>query len=259
MLKVYRGINEDGDNVVFTDGDSDELIKGAIEEFSGNKEGEPKGGTCATLIGKMDTVEVHPDDEPVEKLVANDLEEATDDLVDEKLTKLNEELAKRGLRIIEGTAESRTVQVKKAAEEEDGEDQVDEEEERTVLAVVLEPNDGGDGNPLDPDLQGDIYSADAVKDTAWGWMEKGGKIGLMHQLDISEKVAVLESYVALADFDVETSNGATYKIRKGVWVLRIKIYDDLLWKKAKDGTLGAFSVGGTAQVQDLGGAEGSKE
>jgi hypothetical protein len=249
MLTVYRGIDAEGKTVVFLDGDPDMLLKNAMESFSGNEEGDPRGGSCATSIGKIAKVEIQPE-KPVEKLVCPELEDATDDQVDEELENLNKQLAENGLRIIDGTAETRMVKVKKDDDDAD-EDQVEEEEERTVLAVVLEPNDGEDGNPLDPDLQGDIYNKDAVRNTAWGWMEKGGKIGLMHQLDITDKVAVIESYVALADFDFETTSDGTYKIRKGVWVLRLKIYDDLLWKKAKDGTLGAFSVGGTAQVQDL--------
>jgi len=245
MLDIYRGINESGNTIVFIDGDPEQLIQKAAEKFSGNEVGVPNGGTTATRIGQVDGCLITPEDELVEKQVAPNLKKGTDEAVDEELQKLNREIAERGIKIVPGSAESRMIKV--AGEVEGTEE---EEEERTVLSVVLEPNDGEDGAPLSPDTQGDIYSKEAVKNTAWGWMEKGGKIGLMHQLDVSEKVAVLESYVALSDIVIEEGT-KNYTIRKGSWVLRLRIYDDLLWKKAKDGTLGAFSVGGTAQVEYL--------
>lgn len=245
MLDIYRGLNESGDTIVFLDGDPDQLIQKAAEKFSGDEVGVPNGGTTAIKIGKVEGCIIAPEEELIEKQVAPNLREGTDDAIDEELHKLNMEIAKRGIKIVPGSAETRMIKVE--GEEEGTEE---EEEERTVLSVVLEPNDGEDGAPLAPDTQGDIYSKEAIKNTAWGWMEKGGKIGLMHQLDVTDKVAVLESYVALSDIVIEEGT-KKYTIRKGSWVLRLRLYDDLLWKKAKDGTLGAFSVGGTAQVQYL--------
>lgn len=249
MLKIYRGLDKSGKSVVFIDGEPSDLCLKTAEEYSGNQMGEPANDTVATLIGKVGwSVTPVVDNQDV---VVSAMDVGTNESI---ISKLNAEIARRGIRVIDGSAETHQVRVCKV--DDAGEKVETEEEERTVLSVVLEPNDGEDGNPLSPDTQGDIYSAEAIRNTAWGWMEKGGKIGLMHELDITGKVAVIESYVALADFDIETTDGKTYKIRKGTWILRLRIYDDLLWQKAKDGTLGAFSVGGVAEVEDLEQAEG---
>jgi hypothetical protein len=139
--------------------------------------------------------------------------------------------------IVKGSAQEKLL---KSSEDDE------EEEERTVVSVVLEPNDGEDGAPLDPDTQGDIYSADAIEKTAHGWMKKGGHIGLMHEFDISESVSVLESNIAPVDFEL---NGQ--EIRKGSWLLKLQIVDDELWKAVKAGTFGAFSVGGFKTSVDV--------
>lgn len=116
-------------------------------------------------------------------------------------------------------------------------------EERYVMSLVLEPNDGTAGAPLKPDTQGDVYSAAEVRKTAHGWMEKGGQVDLQHNWQPlgNAKVRVLESYIAPVDFKL-----GDYAVRKGSWLLGLRVLDDTLWSAIKSGTIGAFSVGGTA-------------
>lgn len=120
-------------------------------------------------------------------------------------------------------------------------------EERYVLSLVLEPNDGDTG-PLKPDTQGDVYSADDIRQAAHKWMEHHGKSDLEHSWEDlgKQKVRVLESYLAPADFEL---NG--YNIVKGTWMLALRIADDELWKAVKNGEIGAYSIGGTAMREPV--------
>jgi len=115
------------------------------------------------------------------------------------------------------------------------------DDERFVLGVVLEPNDGTEGAPLDPDTQKDIYSAEDIRESAHKFMEKFRNIGLMHKGVINSKVKILESYVAPVEMNV---NGT--KVRKGTWLLAVRVLDDALWRAIKRGDLTGFSIGGSA-------------
>ena len=114
-------------------------------------------------------------------------------------------------------------------------------EEQFVLGVVLEPNDGEDGNPLDPDTHNDIYSVDEVRGAAHRWLADYRHTGLMHTFDVSDSVEVVESYLAPMDLEIEGQ-----AVRKGTWLLGLKILDLALWQEIKDGVLNGLSAGLTA-------------
>lgn len=111
----------------------------------------------------------------------------------------------------------------------------DEEDERTVLGIVLEPET--------VDSQKDIYSAEAIKQSAWGWAERWQKFGLMH-VEIIPGVRLLETYLAPVAFSI-----GDRRIKKGTWLLRVRVIDDAVWADVKSGKLTGFSIGGTANRQ----------
>ena len=124
----------------------------------------------------------------------------------------------------------------------------DPKDERFVLGVVLEPDV--------VDAQGDIYSADEIREAAHRFMQDFGGLGLMHRFRVNDQVKVLESYLAPVDFEI---GGA--KVRKGTWLLAVRILSDELWEQVKEGKLTGFSIGGSArrvpETQD--GNEGNEE
>ena len=167
-----------------------------------------------------------------------DADKATSiELLDDAVTKLE------AARAVTKGIVARGVRVARLAKEE----APAEDEERFVLGLVLEPNDGADG-PRKPDTQGDVYSAKAIRDAAHNWMEHHGQVDLNHSWRALGKnaVRVLESYLAPADFDIGDGDDA-YHVVKGTWLLGLRIADDGLWQKVQTGKLGAFSIGGTAQ------------
>lgn len=147
---------------------------------------------------------------------------------------VNKGIMAKGLKIL-----SQTAVIRKA---EDG-----ETEERYVLSLVLEPNDGEKGAPLKPDTQDDIYSEEDVRKACHAWMEFHGAMDLNHSWKSlgKERVRTLECYLAPVAFSIGEGDAA-YKIVKGTWMLAIRVIDDELWKGVKSGQLGAYSIGGTA-------------
>lgn len=167
-------------------------------------------------------------------------EESDDEIESEKaaecariqvaVRELNKAIEARGLRLLKDST-----RVTKA---DDG------TEERFILSLVLEPNDGTAGAPLNPDTQDDIYSADEIRTTAHGWMENFGHVDLQHNWQALGKseVSILESYLAPVDFQLGDN-----KVLKGTWMLGLRVKNDILWDAIKAGEIGAYSVGGTAQ------------
>ncbi len=107
------------------------------------------------------------------------------------------------------------------------------EEEQYVLGVVLEPEV--------EDSQGDIYSADEIRKSAYTFMENFGDMGLQHNGIVNDQIKILETYIAPTDFEIE---GQT--IQKGTWMLGARIVDESLWQDVKKGALTGWSIGGSA-------------
>ncbi len=106
-------------------------------------------------------------------------------------------------------------------------------EERYVLGVVLEPES--------VDAQKDIYSAAEVREAAHRFMEEYRNLGYMHRELLGDQVKILESYVAPVEFEIDGK-----KVKKGTWLLAVRVLDERLWQLVKSGELTGFSIGGSA-------------
>jgi len=128
-----------------------------------------------------------------------------------------------------------------------------EEEERIIFGIVLEPNDGEKrGIPLDPDAHGDIYSQEDVKKAAYSFMEDddAGNRGYMHQFFMNDDFTLLENFVTKGKTEVDTENGPI-KLRKGTWVISVRVNSDAVWTMIKNKEITGFSIGGTAEVEEI--------
>ena len=104
-------------------------------------------------------------------------------------------------------------------------------EERFVLGVVLEPDV--------VDSQNDFESEDDIRKAAHTFMEHFTQLGKQHEEIVTGKLKVLESYLAPADFDIGDE-----KVKKGTWLMAIRVNDDELWESVKKGSFTGFSIGG---------------
>jgi DNA adenine methylase len=107
-------------------------------------------------------------------------------------------------------------------------------DERYVMGIVLEPDV--------VDAQGDTYSAEEIRGAAHKFMEDFGGLGLMHRMRVNGQVKVLESFLAPTSFKV-----GEREVKKGTWLLAVRILADELWERVRDGDLTGFSIGGSAR------------
>jgi hypothetical protein len=105
------------------------------------------------------------------------------------------------------------------------------DEERFVLGVVLEPDV--------IDSQNDFETIEDIRKAAHTFMEHFSQLGKQHEEIVTGKLKVLESYLAPADFDIGEE-----KVKKGTWLMAIRVTDDDLWESVKKGTFTGFSIGG---------------
>jgi DNA adenine methylase len=138
------------------------------------------------------------------------------EIVGEELARVGAEVLKQSVRICKADANG---------------------EERYVLGVVLEPQDPDHLR----DSQGDVYTAETIRQTAYLFMEEYRNIGLQHSGLINDQVKILESWIQRED---TTIGGQT--VKAGTWLMAVRVLDDELWAAVKDGRITGFSIGGTA-------------
>lgn len=110
-------------------------------------------------------------------------------------------------------------------------------EKKVFTAVVLRPNE--------VDLHGDIYSEEVVEKACYDYLEYSRGANLQHLVD-TQLAAPVESYIAKSDFSLGEG-----QVKAGDWVLSMRINNDELWEKCKSGEFTGFSVGCTANVEDI--------
>lgn len=113
-----------------------------------------------------------------------------------------------------------------------------DEDERLVTGVVLEPDE--------VDAQNDTISAETIKEAAHEFLSEYNrltKLGLMHRMFGNLGINLVESWIAKGDFKLGEQD-----IKKGTWLMTVKVMDDALWKKVKSGQITGFSIGGNALV-----------
>jgi len=111
-------------------------------------------------------------------------------------------------------------------------------EKRQVTGVVLEPGT--------VDAQKDTVDEAVIEKAAHNFLARyreSTKLGLMHTIFGQIGVTLVESYVS----EVAMKLGGK-KVKKGSWIMKVKIENDQLWKKIKAGKITGFSIGGIATV-----------
>lgn len=102
-----------------------------------------------------------------------------------------------------------------------------------VYCVVLSPEE--------TDLQDDIMSAEDIEKTAHDYLVNARVVGRVHRSKMDADV--VESYIAPQDFNADGQFGPQV-VKKGAWVIGIKVLDPMDWKKVLSGEYTGVSVGG---------------
>ncbi len=109
---------------------------------------------------------------------------------------------------------------------------IEKEDERIVCGIVYQPDE--------VDAQGDEASEEEIRKAAYDFMENCRTFKLLHK-GKSIDVAILESYIAPQELTI-----ADQAIKKGSWVVTVRVNDLKIWKLIKNGDLTGFSMAGTA-------------
>jgi len=110
---------------------------------------------------------------------------------------------------------------------------VKEGDEHIVYGIVYEPDE--------TDTQGDTASADEIRKAAHGFVEHSQAIKMNHNGD-QINASLLESYLAPQELQI-----AGRTIKKGTWIMSVRINDLYVWEKIKKGELSGFSMAGLGQ------------
>lgn len=109
-----------------------------------------------------------------------------------------------------------------------------------VYCVVLEPDT--------VDSQGDIMTAEDIEFTAHRYLIKARLIGSGHSKQI--EAAPVESFIAPQDLQYEGQNGPQ-TVKKGSWIIGIKVFDPKEWQKVENGEYTGVSVGGKGLREEV--------
>lgn len=114
------------------------------------------------------------------------------------------------------------------------------EELREVTGVVLQPEV--------TDAQGDIMDADVIAKAAGDFLARFNKsttLGYMHN-QFNKRFELRQSFVAPDNIVI-----ANKTVKKGAWLMVVKVLDDKVWESVKKGKITGFSIGGKAKVKKL--------
>jgi hypothetical protein len=139
--------------------------------------------------------------------------------------------------------------LKEDDDEEDDEDEVSKVLKSYRVPIIKTAGDqqivyGVVSEPGVEDLQGDVLSESEIRKACHKFMQTGQRIGKEHQGPA--KASIIESYIAPTDFKC---NGQP--VRKGSWIMAVKVHDKGLWQAVKKGEITGFSIAGTGSRTPL--------
>lgn len=216
--------------------DSD-IVRGILDDL-----GDP--GLKEYLTGWLAENDLEKDDtDGMVEEVAEEIAEKVEDIVEEVLgggassgAEMEPDLDKSD---DEDEDEDEEPDLEKSEDEDEDEDEVGKSwtvpvfksrDQQIAYGVVSEPDT--------EDLQGDILTAGEIQKACHQFMRKSQKIG--HEHKGQANVDIIESYIAPLDFEC-----GGQIVRKGSWVMGVKINDPLIWRAVKTGDITGFSIAGT--------------
>ena len=104
-------------------------------------------------------------------------------------------------------------------------------ENHFVTGIVYEP--------MTEDAHGNFMTEEEITKAAYWFAKNGDGVDLQHSFEPLEKAAVVESWVAKADF---ACGGET--VKKGTWLMTVEVADEKVWDAVQKGEITGFSMGG---------------
>lgn len=110
-------------------------------------------------------------------------------------------------------------------------------ESHYVFGIVYEP--------MTEDTQGNYMTEEEIAKAAYWFAENQGSVDLQHSFEALEGATVVESYIAKCDEEIEGQ-----AIKKGTWLMTVKITDPEIFDDIKKGDITGFSMGGVGTYSE---------
>ncbi len=93
--------------------------------------------------------------------------------------------------------------------------------------------------PMVEDSQGNYMTEEEITKAAYWFAKNGNSVDIQHCFVKCEDVAVVESYIAKCDMEIEGQ-----AVKKGTWLMTVEVTNDELWDAVQKGEITGFSMGG---------------
>lgn len=93
--------------------------------------------------------------------------------------------------------------------------------------------------PMVEDSQGNYMTEDEITKAAYWFAKNANSVDIQHCFVKCEDVAVVESYIAKCDMEIEGQ-----AVKKGTWLMTVEVTNDELWDAVQKGEITGFSMGG---------------
>lgn len=110
-------------------------------------------------------------------------------------------------------------------------------ENHYVTGIVYEP--------LAEDSQGNFMTEAEITKAAYWFAKNGDKVDLQHSFEPLAGAAVVENWVAKADFEVDGQ-----PVKKGSWLMTVEVTDDEVWAAIEESKITGFSMGGLGNYSE---------
>lgn len=110
-------------------------------------------------------------------------------------------------------------------------------ENHYVTGIVYEP--------MAEDSHGNFMTEDEITKAAYYFAKNGNKVDLQHSFEPLDGAAVVESWIAKADFEIDGE-----AIQKGTWLMTVEVADESVWDGIEKGEITGFSMGGLGNYSE---------
>ncbi len=110
-------------------------------------------------------------------------------------------------------------------------------ESHHVTGVVYEP--------MAEDSQGNFMTEAEITKAAYWFAKNSGQVDIQHSFKPFKGGAVVESWIAKADFTVGEE-----QVKKGTWLMTVEVEDPDVWESIEKGEITGFSMGGIGNYSE---------
>lgn len=99
--------------------------------------------------------------------------------------------------------------------------------------------------PLAEDTHGNYMTEAEITKAAYWFAKNGDKVDLQHSFEPLDGAAVVENWIAKADFEIDGE-----KVAKGTWLMTVEVTDETVWTGIEKGEITGFSMGGLGNYSE---------